>query len=288
MRKLKISLKLILLGLIVIPTLSFIGKKEIKSIDKDFVKISESKMYVGEDTNATNILDAKRLAHIYCSKYEVTNSNYRRFLTYLKKNNLELYNKCIYDSTKWITFYPYSYNQALERDYHNHPAYNEYPIVNIDYNSAVEYCKWLTSEYNATKKRTYKKVKFRLPAEKEWIVASKCLPDGKLPWYGEKGYNTELEYMCNIKFTVIDEKGSGPHYSADNALFMTSAGNYPSNSLGLYDIIGNVAEMTFEKGKAKGGSWNSFISECYIDQTQKYEGRNPEVGFRLFMEIIEE
>ena len=58
--------------------------------------------------------------------------------------------------------------------------------------------------------------------------------------------------------------------------------------IGLFDMIGNVAEMVSEEGKAKGGGWNSFISECYADQSQKYEGwGHPEVGFRLFMEIIE-
>ena len=263
-------------------------KKEIKSFDKGFVKISEGKMHVGDDTNATNILETMQFAHVYCSKYEVTNSNYRRFLSYLRKNNLALYNKCIFDSTKWITFYPYSYNSPLEKHYHSHPAYNEYPVVNIDYNSALEYCKWFTKEYNATKKRTFNKVKFRLPTEKEWIIASMCLPDGKLPWYGDKGYNIELKYMTNIKYSVIAAEGNVVHYGADKALYMTKVGQYPKNSIGIYDMIGNVAEMISEKGKAKGGSWNSFISECYINQFQEYEGGNPEVGFRLFMEVIEE
>ena len=43
-----------------------------------------------------------------------------------------------------------------------------------------------------------------------------------------------------------------------------------------------------QAGKAKGGGWKSVIAECYAYQSQKYEGwGHPEVGFRLFMEIIE-
>jgi formylglycine-generating enzyme required for sulfatase activity len=177
----------------------------------------------------------------------------------------------------------------MEKNYHSNAAYGDYPIVNIQYSAALEYCKWLTKEYNATKKRTYTKVKFRLPTEEEWIVATKCLPGGKLPWYGDKGYTSDLKYMANIKFALVEAGGkTGLDYLADNALYMTRVGEYPKNPNDLFDMIGNVAEMVSEEGKAKGGGWNSFISECYVDQSQKYEGwGHPEVGFRLFMEIIE-
>jgi hypothetical protein len=94
--------------------------------------------------------------------------------------------------------------------------------------------------------------------------------------------------MSNIKYKIYEDSvGVMPSYDEDNLLLMGIPGQFSPNAIGLYDMIGNVSEMISEKGKAKGGSWNSYISECYIDQVQEYESRNPEVGFRLFMEVIE-
>lgn len=279
MHKLKISSKLMLLCILITSILGFTVRRVVrpnssissKQIDKNFVKIP------GLDKN------------LLCHKYELTNSNYKVFLDHLRKNDTALYEQCMYDSLNWSRIYPYSYTSSLMRQYHSNSAYGDYPIVNIQYSAALEYCKWLTKEYNSMKKRTYQKVAFRLPTEEEWIVATSCLPGGKLPWYGDKGYTSDLKYMANIKFAIVEAEGrTGPEYMADNALYMNRVGEYPMNANGLFDMIGNVAEMVSEEGKAKGGGWNSFISECYADQSQKYEGwGHPEVGFRLFMEIIE-
>ena len=267
MKTLNLIFKLTIASLILISIFSFNKKDEIKDIDKNFTKITKN---------------------LLCSKYEVTNEKYSMFLLDIKET--ELFEKCKYDSTNWTTFYEKSYNKPMEESYHWHPAYNHYPVVNIDYNSANEYCKWLTEQYNSTEKRTYKKVKFRLPTEYEWILATQSMSDAKLPWYGNKAYNKENKYMSNIKYKVNGTKGKTTAYNDrnDKAMFMTIKGEFPANELGIYDIICNVSEMIAEKGKAKGGNWNSYISDCYIDQVQEYTESNPEIGFRVFMEIIEE
>ena len=54
----------------------------------------------------------------------------------------------------------------------------------------------------------------------------------------------------------------------------------------IYDVIGNVSEMTSD-GKQKGGSWDNYPEECTVDKTQSYTLPDPRVGFRVIMEIIE-
>ena len=69
---------------------------------------------------------------------------------------------------------------------------------------------------------------------------------------------------------------------------MSLTAAYFPNGMGLSDVVGNVAEMVDEKGKACGGSWNDLPSESTIRSVKSYTKANDTVGFRLFMEVIEE
>ena len=51
-------------------------------------------------------------------------------------------------------------------------------------------------------------------------------------------------------------------------------------------MVGNVAEMISEKGKACGGSWNNLPEESTIVSINSYSGTSGSVGFRVFMEVI--
>lgn len=75
--------------------------------------------------------------------------------------------------------------------------------------------------------------------------------------------------------------------SGDGWMMMGPVETYFPNDIGLYDVVGNVAEMTNEKGKACGGSWNHPAEESTIKSINVYNGPDSAIGFRVFMEIIE-
>lgn len=54
----------------------------------------------------------------------------------------------------------------------------------------------------------------------------------------------------------------------------------PPNYLGLYNIIGNAAEMTTSKGVAKGGSFQSSMLNLKLESQQLYQGPQSWLGFR--------
>ncbi|MBD2715283.1 SUMF1/EgtB/PvdO family nonheme iron enzyme [Microvirga sp. STR05] len=54
----------------------------------------------------------------------------------------------------------------------------------------------------------------------------------------------------------------------------------PANYLGLYNIIGNAAEMTATKGIAKGGSFQSSVLSLKLESRQLYQGPQSWLGFR--------
>ena len=45
------------------------------------------------------------------------------------------------------------------------------PVVNISQAGAEAYCRWLTKKYNDSNEKEFKKVVFRLPSKKEWLLA---------------------------------------------------------------------------------------------------------------------
>jgi formylglycine-generating enzyme required for sulfatase activity len=76
--------------------------------------------------------------------------------------------------------------------------------------------------------------------------------------------------------------------SPDGFIMMAPVKSYFPNELGLYDLAGNVEEMIDEKGKACGGSWDRLPEESTIKSVNTYTTPTSSLGFRVFMEVIQE
>jgi formylglycine-generating enzyme required for sulfatase activity len=222
---------------------------------------------------------------LYAAKYEVTNREYREFLASLQMSgNKDLYTACLYDSAQWNSKFTYSYNEPMRVNYHSHPAYDRYPVVNITQKAADAYCNWLTEQYNSRPKKEFRDVTFRLPSETEWKRLAAPLPGHNLPWYGDLPY-TDPEgkiFLANIKIT--SSITGSTDYVSDGGFHTTISGHYKPNMLGIHDAIGNVAEMTGDS-ILKGGSWDNFLTECTTDQSQSFTLPDPRVGFRVVMVV---
>lgn len=224
----------------------------------------------------------------YASAYEVTNEEFRLYLNDLKKhNNIAEFEENYPDTTQWLATFPKAYTEPWHEKYFWHPGFDKYPVVNITKKAAIDYCSWLTTKYNSDEKRKYKKVVFRLPTEQEWNKMASVLAGHNLPWYGNFAYEPNDEKYCaNVKFENRWSTDSKFEYGADGAMTTSVIANYKANKLGLFDIIGNVAEIT-SSGIIKGGSWDNTIDECVVNKSQDFQLPDPRVGFRVVM-LIEE
>lgn len=100
---------------------------------------------------------------------------------------------------------------------------DNYPVVHVSYFDALEYCKWANR---------------RLPTEAEWEAAA-------------QGNNSDDIFVWGNNFDELDAnantwQGQFPvkNESKDGFEYISPIKSYPANSIGIYDMAGNVWEMT--------------------------------------------
>jgi formylglycine-generating enzyme required for sulfatase activity len=115
-----------------------------------------------------------------------------------------------------------------------------YPVVHVTSEDAAAYAKWAGKD---------------LPTQDEWEIAARGgLVDKKYAWGDD--LMPDGKYLANTyqgKFPTKDE-------GKDGHAGLASAGSYPPNGYGLYDMIGNVWELTkteapFDKTANKAAVW---------------------------------
>lgn len=252
------------------------------------------------------------------SKYEVSNVQYREFLSALKESDTALYTQMLPDTLVWNI--PRSYTDPYIGYYLRHPAYNNFPVVGISYYQAVSYCEWLTAHYKTYPKRKHHKVIFRLPTLKQWVVAAYGSSEFKrFPWEGSNMQDETGNWLANFK--VVDQSSVVPmeieekdysgkllkrnllvgragdknplivgmfnHYT-DFEILLPVEGLAP-NAYGLHNMAGNVEELVREPGICKGGSWldTGFFLRNNVHQSYDSGAVSYERGFRIVMEEVD-
>lgn len=228
----------------------------------------------------------------YISKTEISNQQYTAFLSDLKaKNEIQKQKIAAIDSTNWIAEFG-SAGKNYAEQYHKHLAYQNYPVVNIDQKGAELYCAWLTEKLN--KENPGLEIIVRLPTQPEWFRA--CNPNNNAfpySWEGPYLRNEKGMILCN--FTRVGEENISFNPQSNtiqlkentNLSYNDSKGNdltapvksYFPSSQGLYNLNGNVAELTAE-GFAMGGSWKSGGYDVRNESSYKANGTSTSVGFR--------
>lgn len=112
------------------------------------------------------------------------------------------------------------------------------------------------------------------------------------PWWGAYNYrskpkNSKNCYLGNFKVTSDPQSCAASVVAYDGWTKMAQTATYFANGMGLYDVVGNVAEMVDENGKALGGSWDDAPNESTIRSVKNYRKPGDSVGFRIFMDVVE-
>jgi len=244
--------------------------------------------------------DTVSLQGFYISQGEVTNLQYREFLADLKRTGqLEKYNTAQVDSSNWSKELK-SINQKYVDFYHSHPAYNNYPVVNISKEGAELYCEWLTAKYDSLSNGELK-LEFRLPVRSEWLRAARGDDYNRVySWKGatldkqdgKKHFQGQVQANCirngaecitrNQETGKLEVTLEGVAYTfGDHADILAPSISYWPNDFGIYNMNGNVAEMVSDKDIVVGGDWRSPGYDIRNESTRTYKGASVTVGFRV-------
>ena len=185
--------------------------------------------------------------------------------TYITEHEAEI----LPDNLCWVADFSYSYNEPMARQYFDHPAFDDYPVVGVTWHQADAFSAWRTLLWNsqAAMMDEQQIENFRLPTEQEWEYAARGgLNGAPYPWGGPYIRNRQGCLLANFK------PGRG-NYPEDGGYYTVKVASYHPNDYGLYDMSGNVAEWTstayYEEGYRFNHDMNSEIPYTY--------GPNPDV-----------
>jgi formylglycine-generating enzyme required for sulfatase activity len=144
------------------------------------------------------------------------------------------------DTLCWIADFTYSYNDPMHDKYFWHPAYDDYPVVGVNWYQARAFCNWRTKYRNEflSGEGRYTEQEFRLPTEGEWEYAARGGQElTTYPWGGPYALNSSGCYLANFK----PLRGN---VMADGGFYPVKATAYTPNDFALYNMAGNVGEWT--------------------------------------------
>lgn len=255
------------------------------------------------------------VAHFFIDKQEISNIDYREYLYWLALvygPDAAEYRQDLPDTTVWQKVF--TYNAPLVTNYFRHPAYDHYPVVGVSYEQAVRYCAWrtdrvyekqlieaglipvnrqpsnnnhftaeryLSGEFMGLKPdKTIPVPRYRLPTKAEWELAASGNLDATLFPYGYDLQEKKIAAKLRKGQSVFQSRPAvKPENNAAALLTAPAASGFP-NGFKLHNMIGNVAEMTAEKGVCKGGSFHHPLEESKITAQISYTAPEAWLGFR--------
>lgn len=233
----------------------------------------------------------------YLGKYEVTVGQFRRFV---EETNYTT------DAEKGTGFRGAFGWDVETKDFTMNDRYSwrntgfaqsdDHPVVNVSWNDAMEFCKWLSRKDGKT---------YRLPTEAEWEYACRA---GTTTRYYHDNAPEGLEKIANVADAAFEAKFPGVKgliQASDGYAHTSPVGSFLPNRFGLYDMHGNVWEWcadwyevdyyaksptndptgpdTGEERAYRGGGWFNCArgSRCASRSTGKPEHRSLLLGFRV-------
>ena len=186
------------------------------------------------------LVEAPGIEPMAIGKFEVTRGQYIAFLTETK---YPMNGPCTVWVGGWFTNLAQMWQPVSHAGWAT-PGFeqtNEHPVVCVSWNDAQAYTRWLSQKTGKT---------YRLPTAFEWRNAAMgARTQLAVPWTPQT--TPQACGIGNVFDAAGDEKlshGLGEAYACSDGYAHTApVGKFAANVLGLYDMWGNVEELTQDK-----------------------------------------
>jgi formylglycine-generating enzyme len=235
----------------------------------------------------------------YLGTYHVTRSQFRRFVKdsgYKTEAETESGRGAAGWDAEKKTIADTDFNNVYSWRNAGFPQTDEHPVLNVSWNDAVAFCKWLSKKEGKT---------YRLPTEAEWEYACRA---GTTTRYYSGDDPEKLAKVANVSDATA--KAKFPDWertikSSDGYVFTSPVGQFKPNDFGLYDMHGNASQWCADwygedyYGKSpaddpkgpdtgssrifRGGSWyfRPYIADSSSRDSNSSDIRNCFTGFRV-------
>lgn len=287
------------LPLAVLPVLAFTGHKSgTRELPKTY-RDGFASVPAGVLTSHAGVSEVKGFL---LSTTEVSNAQYGAFVADVRAlGDADLLGIVQPDTSQWAQ--AVRFGEPYREHYYSHPAYANYPVVNVSHAGAQAYCAWLQEKMNneAAGERNYT---VRLPERNEWLYAAKGgLDHSVYAWGGPYLRNSRGCVLANYSQVGDENVQRDPETGkanvvadpqpvlgvagsvTDNADITAPVRSYFPNGFGLYNMNGNVAELLADGMLAAGGSWRSPGYDIRNESVMAFSGPSPEVGFRVVVVV---
>lgn len=190
---------------------------------------------------------------------QVTLKEYKEYLASIKKDSSETFYRSQLPDSSIGT-------KTIRDKYLNDKQYEEFPVLGISWDNAMNYCKWKTLKENNDTLR----IVYRLPHCSEWLAAFNYLENNKQKHDLNKNYSDWSLATYDESFYAFDQNDEPINFFFDHFYFHTSN---ESRVLKRKRVIGN---NYFYQQDKHFMDYSSF----YANEGYKY------IGFRCVKEQL--
>ncbi len=194
----------------------------------------------------------------YMDETEISNVDWREYLHWIKRvytDYPQVIRNALPDTLVWRS--PLSYNEPFVTDYFRHPAYNDYPVVGVNWLQANDYCIWRTDRVN------------------EQLLVEKGIIEFDLAQKGSDVFNTEAylsgQYQARVKEllpSLDPNQPEGRHVRFEDGILLPKY------------RLPTEAEWEFAASGLVGNTYDERLVERRIYPWNGHNVRNPEAKVR--------
>ena len=180
------------------------------------------------------------------AKTEITRGQYSIFVT---ESGYPTSNECwiFLDSGKWEKQSGYNWRNV------SYPQQDNHPVNCVSWDDAKAYVNWLSSKTGRT---------YHLPSEAEWEYAARAGSTSARYWGNDPdqacGFANVGDQTMKDQVPGAGKDFTGGHNCADGYPYSAPVASFKPNAFGLYDMLGNVWELTED-------CWNASYSGAPSD-----------------------